>query len=144
MFQDLALPALCPHLLPTSIHNTRNSVGLGKELVGPVFVRGCSWCCAIHPCSVDTRLSAAKAAVHVCSHYIFSCKVCFAYYRLVLQSDTKAGNNMREIRVAKLVLNICVGESGDRLQKAAKVSVLGSKQLWISTILVCGPSTSAR
>jgi large subunit ribosomal protein L11e len=28
---------------------------------------------------------------------------------------------MREVRVAKLILNLCTGESGDKLTKAAKV-----------------------
>lgn len=28
---------------------------------------------------------------------------------------------MRDIRVSKLIINCCTGESGDRLQKAAKV-----------------------
>jgi len=33
----------------------------------------------------------------------------------------KTVNPMRELRIAKMVLNVCVGESGDRLVKASKV-----------------------
>merc|ERR1712147_194545 len=33
----------------------------------------------------------------------------------------KFDNKMREVRVEKLVLNLCTGESGDKLTKAAKV-----------------------
>ena len=37
------------------------------------------------------------------------------------KNKSKSQNKMREIRIAKLVINCCVGESGDRLTKAAKV-----------------------
>ncbi len=40
---------------------------------------------------------------------------------LAQKKKEKFDNKMRDIRVEKLVLNLCTGESGDKLTKAAKV-----------------------
>merc|ERR1712178_619819 len=38
-----------------------------------------------------------------------------------VRKKEKADNKMREIRIEKLILNLCTGEGGDKLTKAAKV-----------------------
>ncbi|RMX53864.1 hypothetical protein pdam_00023041, partial [Pocillopora damicornis] len=45
------------------------------------------------------------------------------YYLIFTQSgeNSQKQNVMRDLRIRKLCLNICVGESGDRLTRAAKV-----------------------
>jgi large subunit ribosomal protein L11e len=38
-----------------------------------------------------------------------------------MSAEDKAKNPMRTLQVDKLIINCCVGESGDRLTRAAKV-----------------------
>ena len=42
----------------------------------------------------------------------------------------KSKNPMRDLRIRKLCLNICVGESGDRLTRAGKVGNSMKSRSW--------------
>ena len=42
----------------------------------------------------------------------------------------KSKNPMRDLRIRKLCLNICVGESGDRLTRAGKVGNSMKTRSW--------------
>merc|ERR1712111_69414 len=44
-----------------------------------------------------------------------------SYFFVKMAQTSKAKNPMRELNIRKLCLNICVGESGDRLTRASKV-----------------------
>merc|ERR1712107_241463 len=44
-----------------------------------------------------------------------------SYFFVEMAQTSKAKNPMRELNIRKLCMNICVGESGDRLTRAAKV-----------------------
>merc|ERR1711957_34398 len=45
----------------------------------------------------------------------------FQDLKMTNKKDRAVSNKMREIKIEKLILNLCTGESGDKLTKAAKV-----------------------
>ena len=66
----------------------------------------------------------------------------------MVSQEEKAKNPLRQLKVDKLIINCCVGESGDRLTRAAKVleqltdkKPVYSKGLISSALKFCWRST---
>ena len=73
-------------------------------------------------CEVYSRIGVAERGVATCRGWRTTTDCDYDLSRRVQTQATE--NPMRAIRIHKLVLNICVGESGDRLTKAAKVGLI--------------------
>jgi ribosomal protein L5 len=53
--------------------------------------------------------------------HVLTNRMCAPVCEHLTMLQDKAANVMRDLRIDKLILNISVGESGDRLTRAAKV-----------------------
>lgn len=111
-WSGLGPSAVLPRIHPSSGVMTRRAAGtlsvqsLSQDgLWGKCCLTTCPAMCSV---VVACRVLARATSTHLAS-------------RVFLCSQDKAGNPMRDLQVEKLILNCCVGESGDRLTRAAKV-----------------------
>lgn len=80
-------------------------------------------------CEVYSRIGVAERGVATCRGWRTTTDCDYDFSRCVQTQATDTENPMPGHRIHKLVLNICVGESGDRLTKAAKVRVSSARVL---------------